>query len=366
VAGSSRLIEVRDLRVHFPIRRGFLGRRAGVLRAVDGISFEVGRAEALGLVGESGCGKTTAARAALRLVPATAGSVRYFPPEPDARLSRVLGDPSHPAHARDGEGGPGVEVLRAPAREMRALRRHLQIVFQDPYGSLNPRMTAGAILAEPLRVHRLARGAALDAEVARLLERVGLHPEMAGRYPHEFSGGQRQRIGIARALSLRPSFVVLDEPVSALDVSVQAQILALLAELQAVDGLAYLFIAHDLALVRRLCPRVAVMYLGEIVESGPTDRVFTEPLHPYTKALLSAVPIPDPTRRRTRILLSGEPPSPANPPSGCRFHPRCPVAEARCRTEVPFLGTAADGRLVACHLVERRPGARGATSGEGE
>jgi peptide/nickel transport system ATP-binding protein len=351
--GARSLLEVRDLRVHFPLRRGILGRRVGTVRAVDGVSLDVGRGEALGLVGESGCGKTTTARAMLRLVRPSGGSVRFFPAGRDPRLAGILSEPSHPAHVRDGEGRSGIEVLRLRAREMRAVRRHLQIVFQDPYGSLNPRMTVGAILAEPLQVHGLSRGEALRKEVDGLLGRVGLHPEMASRYPHEFSGGQRQRIGIARALSLRPSFLVLDEPVSALDVSVQAQILALLAELQAREGLAYLFIAHDLAVVRRLCPRVAVMYLGEIVESGPTDRVFEEPLHPYTKALLSAVPVPDPTRKRTRILLPGEPPSPANPPSGCRFHPRCPVAEARCRTEVPFLGRAGDGRIVACHLVER-------------
>src|SRR5262245_32341720 len=244
------LLEVRDLRVHFPLRRGLLGRRVGTVRAVDGVSFDVGRGEALGLVGESGCGKTTTARAILRLVPPTAGSVRFFPAAPDPRLSAILSDTSHAAHLRDGDGRSGVELLRLRAGEMRALRRHLQIVFQDPYGSLNPRMTVGAILAEPLRVHRLSRGEALRAEVAGLLERVGLHSEMASRYPHEFSGGQRQRIGIARALSLRPSFLVLDEPVSALDVSVQAQILALLAELQEVSGLAYLFIAHDLGVVR--------------------------------------------------------------------------------------------------------------------
>ena len=357
--GAQRLLEVRDLRVSFPLRRGILGRRVGTVRAVDGVSFDVGRGEALGLVGESGCGKTTTARAILRLVRPSAGSVRFFPAGADPRLSAILAEPSHPAHVRDGEGRSGIEVLRLRAREMRALRRHLQIVFQDPYGSLNPRMTVGAILAEPLRVHGLSRGGALRREVDGLLERVGLHPEMASRYPHEFSGGQRQRIGIARALSLRPSFLVLDEPVSALDVSVQAQILALLAELQAREGLAYLFIAHDRAVVGRLCREVAVMYLGRIVESGPVNSIFGQPLHPYTKALLSAVPVPDPTRKRTRILLPGEPPSPANPPSGCHFHPRCPVAEARCRVEDPFLGRAADGRLVACHLVERKPIGRG-------
>jgi oligopeptide/dipeptide ABC transporter ATP-binding protein len=323
---SGALLEVRELHKHFPVRRGVFARVAGHVRAVDGVSFEVREGETLGLVGESGCGKTTTGRAILRLVEPTSGSVRF----------------------------DGREVTTLPARGLRALRRQMQIVFQDPYASLNPRLTVGSMLGEALSIHGLARGAAARARVAELLESVGLSPDHARRYPHEFSGGQRQRIGIARALSVQPRLVVLDEPVSALDVSIQAQIVNLLADLRARLRLTYLFVAHDLAVVEHFCDRVAVMYLGRIVELAERETLFRDPRHPYTKALLSAIPVPDPARARSRTVLPGEPPNPASPPSGCRFHTRCPLAPkspdpARCRAEDPALREVAPGHWVACH-----------------
>jgi len=344
---------VSDLRVRYRARAGWFRPAGKDVRAVDGVSLAVGKGETLALVGESGCGKTTLGRALVRLVEADAGEILFVPDDPaDPAVERVLRDSRSPARRILPDGRAAVDVRRVRGADLRRLRRRLQIVFQDPYGSLDPRMTAGAILAEPLAVHRIARGRARGEEVDRLFERVGLRADVRQRYPHEFSGGERQRIGIARALALRPSFVVLDEPLSALDVSVQAQILALLRDLQGSERLSYLFISHDLAVVRSLAQRAAVMYLGEIVEEGPVRRLFEEPLHPYTKALLSAVPVPDPETRRPVLLLSGEPPSAASPPPGCRFHPRCPVAEARCRTEVPAPRTPEAGRSVTCHLVE--------------
>jgi oligopeptide/dipeptide ABC transporter ATP-binding protein len=316
------LLSVRDLTKHFPIKRGVFGRVAGQVRAVDGISFDVAPAETLALVGESGCGKSTTGRAILRLIEPTAGAVRY--------------------EDRD--------VLAMGASELRALRRQMQIVFQDPFSSLNPRMSIGAIVREGLTIHHLAEGAAADARVRQLLEEVGLRPEYASRYPHEFSGGQRQRVGIARALSVEPSFIVCDEPVSALDVSVQAQVVNLLQDLQRDRGLAYLFIAHDLSIVEHIADRVAVMYLGHIVELAPVDALYTHPIMPYTQALLSAVPAPDPGVKRERILLTGDVPSPANPPSGCVFHPRCqhPAKDAACAAIVPPLEEKAPGHWAAC------------------
>jgi oligopeptide/dipeptide ABC transporter ATP-binding protein len=321
-SGVAPLLSVRNLVKHFPITRGVFGRVSGAVRAVDGVSFDVGAGETLALVGESGCGKSTTGRALLRLIEPTSGSV-YF----------------------DGE-----DVLALNRRELRRIRRKLQIVFQDPFSSLNPRMSIGAIVREGLTIHKLAEGAAADARVRQLLEEVGLRPEYASRYPHEFSGGQRQRVGIARALSVEPTFIVCDEPVSALDVSVQAQVVNLLQDLQRDRGLSYLFIAHDLSIVEHIADRVAVMYLGHIVELAPVGALFNDPTMPYTQALLSAVPAPEPGVKRERILLTGDVPSPANPPSGCVFHPRCqhPARDAACAVIVPPLEEKAPGHWAAC------------------
>ncbi len=331
------LVTLQDLKVHFPIKgKGFFARRRGpapIVRAVDGVSLTIDQGETVGLVGESGCGKSTTGRAILQLYPPKiahiTGQVRYG----DVDLVAL--------------GKRGVAA-------MRPLRKDLQIIFQDPYASLNPRMTVGSTIAEPLKIHGLASASEIPLKVAELLETVGLSPAMARRFPHEFSGGQRQRIGIARALAVRPKFIVCDEPISALDVSIQAQVMNLLAELQQKLGLTYLFIAHDLAAVKHIANRIAVMYLGEIVELAPADEVYDRPLHPYTKALISAVPIPDPAQRtRTRIRLEGEIPSPIDPPSGCHFHPRCPYAEPVCKTDTPPLTEVSPGRFVACHPVIR-------------
>ena len=319
---ADALLVVRGLKKYFPVTSGFLGRQSGAVRAVDGVSFHVSRGETLGLVGESGSGKTTAGRTVLRLLDATEGEA-YF------------------------DGG---SIFALDTAGLRKLRRRAQIVFQDPYGSLNPRMTVGDTIREVLKVHGLGRGAAADARVRELLDTVGLRPAHAARYPHEFSGGQRQRIGIARALAVEPDFIVCDEPVSALDVSVQAQVLNLLDELQQRLGLAYLFIAHDLSVVEHVSDRIAVMYLGRIVEIAATQDIIARPRHPYTRALLSAVPVPDPARKQARIVLTGDVPSPANPPSGCPFHPRCPhpLKDADCAQIVPPLAEKAPNHFAAC------------------
>jgi oligopeptide/dipeptide ABC transporter ATP-binding protein len=320
------LLEVRDLAKHYPVHGGWWRSSSQVIRAVDGVSFTVHAGETLALVGESGCGKTTTGRAILRLVEPTRGSVRF----------------------------EGQDVLALDREPLRRLRRHMQIVFQDPFGSLNPRLTIGAAIREGLLVHDLAQGAEADRRVAQLLDEVGLRAEHADRFPHEFSGGQRQRVGIARALAVQPKFIVCDEPVSALDVSVQAQVVNLLRDLQRERGLAYLFIAHDLAVVSHMADRVAVMYLGRIVELAPRAALFATPRMPYTQALLSAVPVPKPGRAPRRIVLAGDPPSPANPPSGCVFHPRCPhpAKDARCTRDVPVLTEKSPGHWVACHHVD--------------
>jgi peptide/nickel transport system ATP-binding protein len=315
------LLEVRDLRKHFPVRGGLLRRAEGAVHAVDGVSFDLAAGETLGIVGESGCGKTTLGRLVLRLIEPTAGTIRFA----------------------------GDDLLALDGEALRRKRREIQLIFQDPFGALNPRMRVGAIVGEGLEVHGLARGAALRARVLRLLERVGLRPDAYDRYPHEFSGGQRQRIGIARALAVEPRLIVADEPVSALDVSIQAQIINLLQDLQEEHGLAYLFIAHDLRVVEHISHRVAIMYLGRIVELADSRTLYANPRHPYTRALLSAVPELDPGARRERIALRGEVPSPIDPPSGCRFHPRCAFAEARCRSEEPML-RGRDDHQVACHV----------------
>ncbi len=309
--------------MHYP-GRGLL-RKSPVIRAVDGVSFTVGKGETLALVGESGCGKSSVGRTILRLQEPTSGSATF-------------------------DGQP---VFQLDRTDLRNLRKRMQIVFQDPYSSLDPRMTVGQSVAEGLEIHQLVPKGEIPNRVAALLEEVGLDRAYADRYPHEFSGGQRQRVGIARALAVEPSFLVCDEPVSALDVSVQAQVLNLLMDLQERRGLSYLFIAHDLAVVRQISHRIAVMYLGKIVETGPTEEVLANPRHPYTRALLSAVPVPDPDGQRSRIVLPGEPPSPSNPPSGCRFHPRCfhPRRDARCSSQEPELRDVA-GRRVACHYAE--------------
>jgi peptide/nickel transport system ATP-binding protein len=325
------LLKIEDLKVHFPVgRRGPLGRQRVVVRAVDGASLEVARGETLGLVGESGSGKTTLARAVLRAVRPTGGKVLF--------------------HPRPGET---IDVTRLEGRALRRLWRHIQLIFQDPYASLNPRMTVRDIIGEPLIANRVARGADLEGRIAETARRCGLAPEQPGRYPHAFSGGQRQRIAIARALVLQPAFVVCDEPVSALDVSIQAQILNLLKELQRDFRLTYLFIAHDLTAVAYVSDRVAVMYLGQIVEEAPTERLYYAPRHPYTEALMSAIPAADPDQPMRPVLLRGERPDPANPPSGCRFHTRCQYADARCRSEPPALRALGPGHLAACHYAEQ-------------
>ncbi|HZM70997.1 MAG TPA: ABC transporter ATP-binding protein [Candidatus Cryosericum sp.] len=321
---SDALLEVRGLEKHFPVRRGVFSRVSGWVRAVDGVSFSVRPGETLALVGESGSGKTTTGRCILRLIEPTRGAVRF----------------------------DGQDLLALPPAAMRRMRRHLQVIFQDPYGSLNPRMTIGSIVREPLDIHRIGSSRKeRDAMADRLLERVGIDPAMRRRYPHEFSGGQRQRIGVARAIALRPKLIVADEPVSSLDVSVQAQVINLLIDLQEEYHCAYLMIAHDLALVERIADRVAVMYLGRIVEVAETGELFRNALHPYTRALLQAIPVPDPERIRDKAALEGDPPSPADPPPGCRFHTRCPVVVDACRRVDPPLVEVAPGHWAACHLV---------------
>jgi oligopeptide transport system ATP-binding protein len=320
------LLRVEDLTMHFPIMRGVVRRQVGAIKAVDGVSFDVLRGETFGLVGESGCGKSTTGRTILQLYRPTAGSVTYD----EMDLTQLKGE------------------------ELRRLRPRMQMIFQDPFASLNPRMTVGGIVAEPLVVHTSMSRAERDERVRELLELVGLNPKFDRRYPHEFSGGQRQRIGVARALALNPEFIICDEPISALDVSVQAQVVNLLEDLQEKFGLTYLFIAHDLSMVRHISTRVAVMYLGKLMELAPRDEVYENPLHPYTQALLSAVPVPDPAveAERKRIILEGDVPSPASPPPGCVFNTRCPLAEDICRQKIPDYREIVPGHYVACHLVE--------------
>jgi oligopeptide/dipeptide ABC transporter ATP-binding protein len=323
MSDAAPLLEIEDLKVHFPLRRGLFGKPSGAVRAVDGVTLSMARGETLGLVGESGCGKSTLGNAILRVAEPTSGAIRLA----------------------------GIDLARLEGEELRQARRRAQMVFQDPFASLDPRMRIGDSIGEPLLVHGLAHGEELRARVGDLLRRVGLEPVHAARYPHEFSGGQRQRIVIARALALSPDLVICDEPVSALDVSVRGQILNLLLELQRGLGTAFLFVSHDLSVVRHVSDRIAVMYLGRIVELAERDALFRKPRHPYTEALISAIPLPDPPaqRARRRIILSGEIPSPARPPSGCTFHTRCPMATARCRVEVPALLPREGGALVACH-----------------
>lgn len=319
------LLDVKNLVMHFPLTEGIIfQRQVGAVQAVDGVSFHVNRGETLGLVGESGCGKSTTGRALLQLYKPTSGEVIF----------------------------DGKDLTKLDGGEMRKMRRHLQMVFQDPYASLNPRMTVGNIVSEPMQIHKLVPKNERTERVQELLQTVGLNPYFANRYPHEFSGGQRQRIGIARALAANPDFIVADEPVSALDVSIQAQVVNLLEDLQDKLGLTYLFIAHDLSVVRHISDRVAVMYLGKIVEMADRNALYEDPLHPYTKALLSAVPIPDPVieKKRERIILTGDVPSPINPPSGCHFHTRCPYVMDVCKQQDPKFVDQGDGHFVACHL----------------
>ena len=318
------LLTVQHLKKYFPIHRGVLGRAAEYVKAVDDVSFTVKRGETFGLVGESGCGKTTAGRAILRLHEPDSGSIRF----------------------------DGADLLSLGKQELRRKRRDMQIIFQDPYASLNPRMTIRTIVGEPFAIHGIASGSERETRIADLLKTVGLDSSVMNRYPHEFSGGQRQRIGIARALALKPKFIVADEPVSALDVSIQAQIINLLADLQQQFGLTYLFISHAIPVIEHISTRIGVMYLGKLVEVGTSRQICTSPEHPYTQALLSAVPIPDPAAKKQRVVLRGDVPTPINPPPGCRFHTRCPIAVDRCKTEEPQLRQIEDGRDVACHLVQ--------------
>jgi len=328
MAEDNVILRVDNLVKHFPITRGIIvQKQVGAVHAVDGVSFEVKRGETLGLVGESGCGKSTTGRTILQLYRPTSGSVVF----------------------------DGVDLIKIKGEELRHMRRKMQMIFQDPYASLNPRMTVGEIVGEPLIVHKIGTQKEIGERVANLLELVGLNPAFSTRYPHEFSGGQRQRIGVARALALQPSFIVCDEPISALDVSIQAQVVNLLEDLQEQFNLTYLFIAHDLSMVKHISRRVAVMYLGVIVELAGRDNLYKEPLHPYTQALLSAVPIPDPVAdsKRQRTILKGDVPSPVNPPSGCRFRTRCPIAESICAEKQPEFRELKASHFVACHFAER-------------
>ncbi len=320
---AERLLEVVKLKKYFPLRSGVFSRVSGYVHAVDGVSFDLKPGETLGLVGESGCGKSTCGRAILRLIEPTSGKVLFN----------------------------GVNILELEKETIRRMRREMQIIFQDPYASLNPRMTVGSIVGEPLAIHKVARGREREERVASLLRRVGLRPEHMRRYPHEFSGGQRQRIGIARALALNPRLIIGDEPVSSLDVSVQAQVINLLEDLQEEFGISYLIIAHDLAVIHHISDRITVMYLGKIVEVGEAEELVENPLHPYTEALLSAVPVPDPTAKKKRLVLKGDVPSPVHPPPGCRFHTRCPYRFEPCdKGEPPLKDITGEGHLAACYL----------------
>lgn len=328
--GKDYILQVRNLKKHFPIRKGVLLREVGSVKAVDGVSFNIRRGETVGLVGESGCGKSTTGRTILQLLQPTDGEVVF----------------------------EGESIVNATGSTLRRVRRNMQMIFQDPYASLNPRMTVGRIVGEPLEIHKIGSAGSRSERVRELLDIVGLAPHMINRYPHQFSGGQRQRIGVARALATNPSFIVADEPISALDVSIQAQVVNLLDDLKQEYGLTYLFIAHDLSMVRYISDRVAVMYLGQIVELGECDDVYERPLHPYTQALISAIPVPDPesTFVANRIVLEGDVPSPANPPSGCRFHPRCSYTTDICKEQQPEfrnLGTTQRTHYVACHHAEK-------------
>jgi peptide/nickel transport system ATP-binding protein len=330
------LLDVIDLKKHFPIRKGFFRREVARVLAVDGISLSIRKGETLGLVGESGCGKSTTGRTILRLDEPTSGKIMF-------RTNKL--------NIND-RGSQVVDIARVSGEQLKAIRRDMQIIFQDPYSSLNPRMSVATIIAEPLQVHGTGGGSERRDRVEQLLKAVGLLPEHMKRFPHEFSGGQRQRIGIARALALSPQLIIADEPVSALDVSIQAQVMNLLEDLQTEFGLTYLFIAHDLAVVKHICERVAVMYLGKIVELAESAELFSNPQHPYTEALMSAVPVPDPDYRMDRIRLEGDVPSPINPPAGCRFHPRCRYVQDACRRDEPVYRDIGNFHFAACHFAE--------------
>ena len=318
------LLSIQNLKKYFPIHQGVFSSVAAYVKAVDDVSFSINKGETFGLVGESGCGKTTAGRAILRLIEPDAGTIRF----------------------------DGIDLMTLGKQDLRRKRRDMQLIFQDPYASLNPRMTIRSIVGEPFAIHDIASGSEREDRVADLMKTVGLQPTVLNRYPHEFSGGQRQRIGIARALALKPKLIVADEPVSALDVSIQAQIINLLADLQEQFGLTYLFISHAIPVIEHISTRIGVMYLGKLVEVGTSAQICTAPQHPYTQALLKAVPIPDPAARKQRVILSGDVPTPIDPPPGCRFHTRCPIAVDRCKVEEPPLRQIADGRVAACHLVQ--------------